>query len=355
MFNYQCYTETTTAWEAMLKSCEKAQSSIWIEQYVLEGKGKIGDRFLSLLTEKAKSGVEVKLLLDWWGSKEIYLSNWLMQARKTGVKIQFFRPPSQWGLRLKDFFPRDHRKLLIVDSQTSYIGGVCIFDRITDWRDTMLRIEGETSKELSTLFSKMWEKVESHETDMHVHPHEEAVKEATIYTNAPDSHEHFFRDKLIDKLKKAQHDIRITTPYFTPGKLILPILEDALEQDINIELMLSSQSKYTTLLAARHIVGDLIKKGAHVYFYQPRMLHAKTILIDKNWAAVGSHNLDGLSLYRNHEVMLSTNHQPLIDDLHSHFDHDILNSRPYKLYDWENRSFQEKLLGRLFAYYRKWL
>lgn len=339
------HTRTSDAWAAMLDACDQAEISICLEEYILHP-DIIGSAFMDVFLRKARKGVSVRLLLDWWGCRELCNTSKLVMLEEAGVIVRFFRPPSIRWFSGQRFFPRDHRKILIIDETTAFIGGVCIYDKIRDWRDTMVEVSDGPVKQLSYIFEQTWDNMNAgYQAEQSSHPDFETDSDITIVANAPDADEHRFTRTLYNALNAARHSIRLTTPYFTPGDRFIEIVYKALARGVRVEILLSDSSKYAPYTVGKHIAGDLIRRGADIFYYQPSMLHLKMMIVDDEWASIGSCNLDGLSLHHNQEAMI-VSHQPVfIATLQDHFSRDKAHSLPFTHAAWANRSLVQKLAG----------
>lgn len=347
------HTPTVPAWEAMLEACAKAKISIDIEQYIIQPDN-IGTQFVDILCQKAKEGVNIRLLLDWWGSREFLKSELCKRLKAQGVKVDVFRSPQwKWSVSSPRFFPRDHRKLLIVDNEVSFIGGVCIYDSISTWRDTMVEMRGGLTKQLTYVFNSTWCKTEGKAVD--AHPDFETDNSFSIYANNPEKNHNHFTETLLEKIDNAQDTVRLVTPYFSPAALLMHSLGRALARGVKLEILLSSHSKYAPYVVGRKIVGSLIQQGAAIYYYEPHMLHLKMMIVDRSWAAIGSCNLDGLSLHQNHEAMLTARDDSFIQTLLDHFEEDKFKSKGFSYANWRARPFSEKLMSNLYHPMRRYL
>lgn len=345
------HTTTIDAWDAMLGACEKAAFSIDLEEFIL-APDSIGHQLLNVLMKRAEDGIRVRLLLDWWGCRKLAKSEKRKQLEQAGVEIRFFRPPEwNWLTSSPRFFPRDHRKILIIDKETTFAGGVCFYDAIKDWRDTMVEISSPLTEQFLHIFNATWQKVEKHvdESTVEAHPDFETIREFSVYANAPDSGEKHFTEALLEHVAQAKHNLKLAAPYFTPGNTFLPALLDALERKVTVEILLSNYSKYAPYVVGKRICGKLLEHGAQIYYYEPTMLHLKMMTIDDGWSAIGSCNLDGLSLHHNQEAMLVSTDRGLTNELVKHFEKDKLGSVRFSYTDWQARPLSQKLSGAILA------
>ena len=349
------HTNTSDSWEAMIAACLGAHTSIEFEEFIFDP-DEIGHRFMDVFKKKAAEGVRIRLLLDWWGCTKLRRAkSALSELEAAGVQVRFFNPFSwHWFARLSPF-PRDHRKLLIIDAKTAFAGGVCVYDEIKDWRDTMVEVSDGLVHQLSHIFERTWLRSGDNPQDVTVHPDFETHPSLSIFANAPDADEKYFTEELISQIHDAKHSINLETPYFTPGRLLMPALLDALERGVKVRIILSNYSKYQPYVVGKTICGELIKHGAEIYYYEPVMLHLKVMIIDDKWSAIGSCNLDGLSIHQNQEAMLVSNDSAFSGTLLSHFNEDMKNSVRFSYADWQSRSFSQKVMGYLLFPFRHYL
>jgi cardiolipin synthase len=349
------HTSTTDAWKAMLSACSHAQVSIDMEEYVFQP-DEIGEKFISVFEERAKAGVKVRLLLDWWGCKRLKKHKIMQRIRNAGIEVRFFRPPSwNWLISQPRFLPRDHRKIFILDKKTAYAGGVCINDHYKKWRDTMVEVSGSLTDQLSHIFEQTWLKCIADEKKIKAHPNFTELDEFSVYANAPDSDEHYYTELLKDQLSQAEKSIKLVTPYFTPSEEFMTLLKEALKRKVSVELLLSKYSKYSTYVVGKKLCGELIKIGATVRYYEPVMLHLKTMIIDQSWCAIGSCNLDGLSIHHNQEIMIASTNADFVKELRKHYDKDIEHAVRLQYSDWQSRPYSEKIMGSLLSPTRHYL
>lgn len=339
----------------MLAACESGQSTIDFEEFIFDP-DEIGHRFLNLLKSKSANGVRVRLLLDWWGCAKLrQAKSTLSELKKAGIEVRFFNPLSWHWLARLSLFPRDHRKLLIVDGDVAFAGGVCVYDEIKGWRDTMVEVSDSLIHQLSHIFERTWSRTESDAQDTNIHPKFETHPTISVMANAPDADERYFTEELISQIEKAKHSIKLETPYFTPGPLLMPALRDALARDVKVQIILSNYSKYQPYVVGKYICGELIERGAEIYYYEPVMLHLKMMIVDDDWSAIGSCNLDGLSIHQNQEAMLVSNDRYFSEELISHFDEDLKNAVRFTHEDWRSRPLSEKLAGYALFPFRRYL
>ncbi len=346
------YTPSTTALDAMVAACENAKKSIKIEEFILSD-DETGRRFTDIFSQKIKDGCSVKLILDGWGARE-FLDTTLHQKLLTeGVEIEIYRPVN-W-LKPHEILPRDHRKILIVDDNEAYIGGVCLTNKVTSWFDTMVKTEGNLIPQIVHIFEKSWRQFSNSDDDTDSHPHFETEDELSLFANSPDSNRQFFTEKLLEQLNACEQEISIVTPYFTPSKRLVDCLINKAQQGVKVEIILSQKlDKTSPYYVAKELAGTLLKSNIHVYYYQPQVIHLKAMLVD-NWAAIGSCNFDGLSIEHNREAMIAGIDKVFYEDVKKLLDNVKMDSKKIDLTDWKKRSFIEKVMGKLLFPFRSYL
>ncbi len=321
---WKIFTSTEEAWEEMLLLCERAQKSIDIEQYIFGADGTIIEKLCDVLQKKEREGVSVRLLLDAVGSFSFYRSELCKNLERNGIQIVFHKttfPPS--FKRLLPFFLRDHRKLIVVDNETTHISGVIIEERARSWRDTTVVLQGSIANDATILFEDAW-------------IHAKRMKPAGRAITGEGKREFFFagnsfriRDKhlyrtIIRKMAEAKKSIYITTPYFALTKDLRRALWYAKERGVEIVCIFPQRSDNVLAdVLARFYYGRLLRKGIKIFHYTTSILHAKSISIDSTWATVGSCNLDWLSIWLNYELNIVSENNEFALEIESIFLNDL--------------------------------
>ena len=327
----------------MFADCEQAKVSIDFEQYIFEHDA-IGAKFMHLLERKAAEGVKVRLLCDTAGSYNFYNSVHHRHLLRMGVEVEFFNIISPWRINnYSSWLFRDHRKVLVVDSHIGYIGGVGIHQRMHNWRDTHVRIEGSVVHELQYIFDQMWNRTKEGVFFRFKKP-QPSTKNFYFLTNSPRFHQRFIYHNLIDAIRGAERSIYLTTPYFIPDLRLLRVLRLAARRGVDVRLIVPNASDHPIVdIATQSYFWILLKAGVKVYEYRDHVLHAKTTIIDDDWGSVGSSNLDNLSLVFNYEAnLVSTNHT-FVHELRGHFLADLERSHKISFKAWKERSLIQKI------------
>lgn len=343
-FDWKLYLNTQEAWEAMYADCEKATKTIDLETFIFSVDD-IGRRFIDLFIKKTAEGVRVRLILDMVGSYPMYVSSLPEELQQLGIEVHFFNPVSPWRIRnfTSNFF-RTHKKLLVIDRRIVHTGGVNIRDDMKSWRDSHVRLQGELAEEADFIFARTRRIIEQRKF-LPFKKSSVYVKNFSFRTNSPRLRQRFIYNELIEAIRNAERYIYLTTPYFVPDIRLLRVLRLAAKRrvDVKILLPLSSNHKVVDFAAQSHFT-LLLKAGVKIYRYSDLMLHAKTAVIDGEWATVGSFNLDSLSLLFNYELNVVSNSKDFASELQENFTKDLQSAEQVMPEEWYKRSFLRKFI-----------
>ncbi|MBX4197937.1 hypothetical protein KW782_01235 [Candidatus Parcubacteria bacterium] len=345
----QFYTRTRDAWDIMLQDIDHAQKTIDIEQYIFTI-DVIGERFLELLQEKARQGIQIRLMLDMVGSLGFYRSPMPELLRKNGIQVRFFNPISLWRIATLTFtsnFFRDHRKIMVIDGKIGHIGGVGIQDDMVNWRDTHVRTTGLLVQDIASSFETVWKQKGKNMMGSFKRT-KQFVKNFNLLTNSPRPRQRYLYQALILNIRNAKKYIYLTTPYFIPDIRLFRVLRLAAKRGVDVQLLVPEVADHIFINHARESYFTLaLKAGIRIYVYKGLMMHAKTGVIDDEWATAGSFNLDNLSLSFNYEANISTSDKQFIQDVKTHFLEDVQSSREIILETWIRRPLGKKILELL--------
>lgn len=327
-YSWKFFTTSEMAWEAMLESCKEAKESIDLEQYIFGSGNGIERTFVNLLLAKAKMGVKVRLLLDAVGSFGFYRSSMCRELEKGGVKVTFHRGILTPSLkRLLPLILRDHRKLLVVDGTIAHIGGVVIQEQARYWRDTAVRIQGKVVNELTKTFDAVWKRSRRMDPVGRVLSKKEN-SEFSIAGNSFYLHDKHLYRSFLRHITAAKKYIYITSAYFSPNSEFRRALYFARERGVDVRILLPKKSDiFLADLLAKTYFKRLLKRGIRIFLYTPKVLHAKSIVIDDAWASVGSCNFDWLSFWINYELNVMSTNQLFAQELQKIFLLDIKESK----------------------------
>ncbi|MBS1814549.1 MAG: cardiolipin synthase B [Acidobacteria bacterium] len=357
---YEVLTNGDCFYPAELQAIHEAKRSVNLEAYIFQ-KGKIGKLYLEAMTERARAGVHVNVVLDAFGSAGATRS-FFRPLTDAGGKVNWYNSPA-WH-RLTTMDNRTHRELLVVDGTVGFIGGAGVADHWYSgvhgnpaWRDTMVRVEGEAVTNLQATFAENWlvtcGEILAGDTYFPEIPLLE--KTAALVINSTPTVGGSTRARVLFQLllASAKRNICITTPYFLPDKGLMQELCRAVERGVDVRILVPGHKSdhFLTRSTSRGGYGPLLKAGAAIYEYEPAMIHAKVLCIDGLWSVVGSTNFDNRSFGINDEVNLAVRGDALAQRLTADFGDDLRQSGRITLRDWQRRPIHQRLtemLGWIF-------
>ena len=348
-----------TTFDAMFEAIRNAKNHIHVEFFIF-GNDKISNELRELLIEKAKEGVRVRMIYDYWGS--ILLSHMYLQTlRNAGVYIRPFLPLRLRFGRSKINY-RNHRKLLIVDGEIGFTGGLNFADRyafgnsLGHWRDTFVRFEGAAVHGLQQLFLIDWHFVEGKLiTDAKYYPLPKKFKDniVQIVSSGPDTDWEAIMQGIASAIMLATKYVYIHTPYFIPNDVIDTCIHMSALSGVDVRLMVParSDSRLSDACTSSYL-GKALEAGVKVYKYKKGVLHSKAIVVDDFISIVGSANLDERSFNQNFEANAFIYDAKTADKLKKLFERDMKNCIEVTLESWTNRKRRQKLkesFARLFS------
>jgi cardiolipin synthase A/B len=353
-------TNGPSFYPAELDAIRNASQSVNIEAYIFQ-RGKIADQYLAALTERARAGVRVNLVLDAFGSAGT-TKRYLASLLEAGGKVGWYNSP-RWH-RLMHMDNRTHRELMIVDGQIGFIGGAGIADQWYSgtkgnprWRDSAVRIEGEAVCNLQATFAENWLAVSGEVLtgDAYFPSINNEHPLISMVVNSTPTVGGGTRARILFQLllASARESISITTPYFLPDKSLMKELCLAIDRGLRVRILVPGRKSdhLVTRSTSRAGYGDLLKAGAEVYEYQPSMIHAKILCVDERWVVVGSTNFDNRSFGINDEVNLAIRDANAAMRFENDLAFDLEQSRKISLKEWEHRPVTERateLMGMVF-------
>ena len=332
---------------ALFEAIEAATHHINLEYYIFEPDG-IGTRLIEVLERKASEGVEVRIIVDGFGSPR--MSRMVRKLNESGLFTVVFLPVGFASLANSNY--RNHRKFAIIDGQVAFIGGINISDYYLNpntrskvyWRDTSIRIEGYAVNVLQAYFWMDWHFAGGKEyavTKRHLFierdspPGDAAVGFAT---SDPGSDSPYCMEALLIAIAEAETRIRLATPYYIPSEELSTALRIAASTGVEVELMIPSRGdSYIVQHASMSFLKPLLKRGVKVYLYKKGFLHAKTVTIDNKLAFVGTVNLDTRSFFINFETSAIISESAFCQRMNDQFELDIADSQLVTLETWLQR------------------
>ncbi|MFL9946942.1 cardiolipin synthase [Paraburkholderia agricolaris] len=342
---------------SMLEGIRSARHTITFETFIYWS-GAIGEEFARALSDKARAGVAVHVLLDWIGSSKMD-RRYLRMLREAGAEVVRYHKPHWTGLgRMND---RTHRKLLVIDGHIGFTGGVGIADEWTGhaqdekhWRDMHFRVEGPAVGQMQAVFMDNW--IKSMGNVLHgrqYFPEIDAAGEglAHMFSSSPSGGSDDMQLMYLMAITAATHSIRLASAYFVPDKLTINAIVEAAKRGVKVRIITPGKriDTHTVREASRACWGDLLAAGVEMYEYQPTMYHCKLIVVDEYLVSVGSTNFDSRSFKLNDEANLNIYDRDFARQQTAVFDGDVVNAKRITLDDWRRRPLREKLLERLVA------
>jgi cardiolipin synthase len=362
-------------YEAMLAAIAAAQDHINMETYILED-DEVGRRFASALVARQQAGVQVNLIRDsggTFGTPAAFFQSLLDQ----GIRILEFNPLNPMALRQAwEVNHRDHRKLLIVDGQIAFLGGINIssvysggsFGRsspavpaggVMSWRDTDLQLRGPVVAELQRLFLSTWVKQQGPplaQRNFFPPPQNAGHLVVRAIGSSPDDAYSLIYATLLSAINSAETTVHLTNAYFAPDPQLLATLEDAAARGVDVKLILPSRTdSWLVFHAGRGYYERLLRAGVRIFERRGVILHSKTALIDGVWATVGSTNLDWRSFLHNDELNAVILGAEFGSQVQLMFDRDLAASDAITLPNWQKRSLELRLKEWFARVWEYWL
>lgn len=341
----------------LLDALAKAKQHIHIEYYIFYGMDNIGKKIIDIICGKAKDGIEVRLLVDSFGSKlPGRLVNLLVDA---GVEVAFFRPLWSPKYLTKSNY-RDHRKIVVIDGKIGFVGGINVADYYINtaqskkyWADLHCRIEGDAVYALQLLFFLNWRfatKKEFAPLQNYLSPHEirHGISISIMGCNAS-GRSPAIMDAYFSMITTAVKEVLITTPYFIPNEAILKAILVTAKSGVQVKLLMPKVSDgHMVQMACLSYVEQLLENNVQVFLYKKGMVHSKYMVVDEELCTLGTTNLDERSFNINSEVNAFVFDREKSIELKKHFENDLLYSETLNIETWSKRSAFLKLQESVF-------
>jgi cardiolipin synthase len=336
---------------AMLQAVRGARSTITFETYIYWS-GETGREFARSLSERARAGVKVHVLLDWVGSWKMDKDS-LKDMKAAGVRVELYNPP-RWNT-LAQMNNRTHRKFLVVDGRVGFTGGAGIGDEWTGdaqdpehWRDTHFRLEGPAVAQMQAAFMENW--IETTGVVLHGEEYFPALPQrgaarAQVFVSSPGGGGESAQLLYLLSIAASARTIRMSASYFVPDDVEVRTFVDALKRGVRVQIILPGPHTDSSALrrASRSTWGGLLRAGAEIYEYQPTMFHVKAMVVDDVWTSVGSTNFDSRAFSVNDEANLNVYDRDFAAAQSKIFAEDLKRARRVTLEEWESRPWTEKL------------
>jgi len=326
-FSHKFFTSTITAWEGMYQAILGAQKSVYWEIYTFID-DKSGQMFTDLLCQKSAQGIDVKLILDAVGSYSLSQES-IKKLRASGIAVIIFHPLSL-NLTVKDWWrrmwQRTHCKLLLIDEEIAFVGGVNISHQMMDWDDLHLRLTGQVIRPLLRYFGKKYIRLGGSDKEVkhllysttsdwfeNVKPKIKYILHTPKYARPGSPFRGFYRRSL----RQAKNSFNLLTPYYAPDPMFLELVYRAVKRGVKVNIILPFQTDIRLMAyMAKAFYGISKKAGASFYFLK-KMNHGKAVSVDNQMGLVGSANLTPRGLFLNHEAGVVFTEERMVRELNS--------------------------------------
>ncbi|HEU5058687.1 MAG TPA: phospholipase D-like domain-containing protein [Kofleriaceae bacterium] len=351
---------------AMLAAIARARRFVHLETYILRA-DRVGRLFAAALSERARAGVQVRLMYDGFGAFPLS-SVYLADMRRAGVETLEYRPVGGRRWTWKRWLRRDHRKILVVDGLRGFVGGINIADDYApralggrNWRDTHASIEGPIVADLETLFRATWHHAGGAPYPAFPRAADESVavpdSELAIALALDDRGQRSgIRRHIIHALARARRHVWINNAYFVPDRALRRAFRAAAGRGIDVRILVPAASDVRSVQwAGEYTYAGLLRGGVRVYQWLEAHMHAKTMVVDDAWTMIGSYNLDYMSLFWNMEVVIEIVGEVTGRRMRELFLSDVERSREVTIETWQRRSLFQRFLSWLFYRFRRLL
>lgn len=347
---------------AILEAFGKAERSINFMVYIWEP-GEVSRRIVDALCERARDGIEVRLLLDGMGGLRAPDED-VERLREAGGTVQWFR---RFRLgKITRFHKRNHRRAIVIDGKIGFTGGASVGDKwLGDaqdpdhWRDMMVEVTGCAASNLQSAFTQLWASTCGEILiGPAFYPHDaevaESAEELSRHVNvisSPADEAHPLRKFFFVSFRCARHRIYLTSPYFVPDDETRELLAERARAGVDVRLLVPSEHTDAKPIrwASHSYYQPLLAAGVRIYEYQRTMLHSKTLVVDGRWSIVGSANLDIRSKELNQENVIGILDRGFGTQLETTFVDDLRAAREIRLEEWRRRGLGARALERFWV------
>ncbi len=347
----QIYNNGKETFKAVFEAIKNAKHHIHLEYYIFSNDN-IGNQLKNILIEKSKEGVEVRVIIDDVGSWSLS-KKFIAELRENGVEIYSFMEVHFPRLTSRANY-RNHRKILVIDGNIGFTGGINIADRYVDgvegigpWHDTHLKITGDAVVCMQVIFAADWYFVITE--NLSGRKYFPALTNSKgipvqVAASGPDSDWENIGQAIFAAIATAKTNVYIATPYLMPPDQIISAIKTAALSDVDVRIIIPGKSDSTiSKWCSLSFIEELLEAGVKIYFYEGGFIHSKYVLADGIFSTVGTTNLDFRSIETNFEVNAFMYDEKFTGRLEKIFMNDIKNSRQVFLEQWKKRPWHHKL------------
>jgi cardiolipin synthase len=349
------FSDGPAFYPAMLEAIRGASRSINMECYIFQH-GRVADQFIDALSERARNGVNVTIVVDAIGSFSLW-GRPVARLRAAGCRIMSYQAVRWYSMhRINN---RTHRELLVVDGATAFVGGAGIADwwmypqgrRPRPWRDTMARVEGPVVAAVQGVTAENWlECCGEILTGPDYFPDLKPCGDTTAFVikSSPSDRATASRVTFQLLLEGADHTVRISTPYFLPDRALRKAIVQMAQRGVAVSVIVpgARTDQQWVRLASRRMWGELLAAGVRIFEFKAAMMHAKILVVDDLWSVLGTTNIDNRSFEHNDEDSLAMCDAGVAARLLADYERDLAASGEITLAAWQRRPLWEKIAGR---------
>jgi cardiolipin synthase A/B len=344
--------EASAIFDAMIGAIEAARDYVYFSTYIFDG-GPLGHRFAAALIAAAERGADVRVLLD--GIGEWY--SWPRAGKLfKGSRVRFarFLPPRLWPPTIRVNL-RNHRKILAVDGQVAFTGGINVRDRYLDGLaherivDSHFRIAGPVVTQIETIYLRDWQFATGDSSSaLRRLPHPSGGALCRAVADGPDAAFDRLTTLITGAIGSARQRVAIMTPYFVPPRELIAPLQAAALAGVDVAVILPARNNLPYVhRATRHMLWELLQRGVHVYYQPPPFVHSKLFYVDDYYAQIGSANFDARSLRLNFELNVEVFDRDTVTELSRHFEAIRATSTVVTLAEVDSRPVHTKAIDGL--------
>lgn len=348
----ELFFDGNAAYASILRCVANAKHHVHLEYYIWEP-DTIGTELRDALIERAKAGVQVRMVVDATGSNNLK-KTFFAPLRAAGVHVALFNPIRLRSLRFRRPDFRTHRKIIVCDGRVGFTGGMNITDNHSEsrsknfWRDTHIRITGAAVWPLQRMFMEDWyfaaEELCPVTEETFPTPSNDGAHLVQIVGSGPDSSAFAIHKMFFTACNQSTDRLWMTTPYFVPDEALLMAITSAALRDVDVRLLVPKKGDSRLVdLAARSYFPELLEAGVRIYEYEARFIHAKTMVCDNDVAIVGTANLDNRSFRLNFEVAAIVFGDEANTELASAFTRDLDGAREIVRSEFDRQPLKKRL------------
>jgi cardiolipin synthase len=349
---------------AMLAALAAAQRSISFETYILAA-DRTGDRFKAALIDRARAGVQVRIIYDAVGSFGL-ADAWVDELRAAGCQVIDFNPIAPWRRRFR-LSHRDHRKVITVDDRVGFTGGLNIADDYAsvedggaEWHDMHCRVTGQIVLDLARMFRRTWLRCGGAVYPAPRLPADDVPGRSGPFVRLLDNTRRRQRTAVrrayVHVIKAARKLVLIQNAYFLPDRGLRRALSRAVKRGVDVRVMVPGRSDVKLVAwAGLYVLRRLARRGVKIFLWRGAMMHAKTATVDALWSTIGSYNFDAQSRFNNLEVTVEILDAATGQALVSTFERDMANADPFDEHAWLRMPWWRKTLAWVAYRLRRFL